>query len=90
MVEDVIEATETKSADLGQVVQKVAAEKQPVEVNIVQTKMLQEAPYIDPISEEYKLKKENQTGTIKNRESKEGIKSLHDTFHCMGDHPEWG
>lgn len=90
MVENVIEATEQKAADLAQVVQKAALEKQPKEALIVETKQIKEPDYVDPISEDYQLKRENQLGTIKHRESKEGIKSIHDAFHIMGDHPDWG
>ena len=94
MVENDIETVsmqEAKSpaADLAQVVEKTVAEKQPVEAKIVETAQLKEAEYVDPLSEDYKIKRENISGAIKNRESKDGIKSIHDAFHIMGDQPEY-
>ena len=95
MVENRIEAVSTPeakspAADLALLVEKTVAEKQPVEAKIMQVPLIKEAAYIDPLSEDYKIKRENISGTIKNRESKDGIKSIHDAFHIMGDQPDWG
>lgn len=91
MVEESNEKSQTTEADLSQMVQKTLVEKEKqVDVKIIETKMLQEVPYTDPIPEEYVVRKENLLGAIKNRESKEGIKTIHDMVHSMGGHPEWG
>lgn len=76
-------------ADLAQVVEKAAKEKQPVEAKIVEVKHIKEAEYVDPISEDYKHKRKNEFGAIEHRESKDGIKSIHDAFHGMGDQAEY-
>ena len=95
MAENSIETVSTPeakspAADLALLAEKTVAEKQPVEAKIVETAHLKEAEYVDPLSEDYKIKRENISGTIKNRESKDGIKSIHDAFHIMGDQPDWG
>ena len=88
------EKTPVQAADLEETVENVVKEKnlegkQPKDAPVIKVKQIVEPKYIDPITEEYQIKRNNLVGTPLNRNSEEGIKSLHITIHLMGEQPVW-
>lgn len=87
------EKTGIPAADIALVVEHAVEEKKssvslPRDVVIVPVKQIIAAAYVDPIEEEYKTMKRNIIGGLENRESAEGIASLHALFSFAGDMPE--
>lgn len=88
MTEKTQEKTLIPAADIALVVENAVKQKAPKNAIIIETKPLVTRDYIDPIDEEYKMMRKNHLGTIENRESAEGIASLHAFFLSAGDMPE--
>lgn len=83
------ESEKSIAADIAMVVESAVTEKAPQNAVVIQPKPIIASEYVDPIDEQYKLARKNHIGGIENRESPEGIASLHAFFSLAGDMAEY-
>ncbi len=85
------ETTKTSilAADIALVVQDAVKQKASNHMVIIETNPLVACDYVDPVDEQYKIDRKNRLGSFENRESDEGIASLHTLFSIAGDMPEY-
>jgi hypothetical protein len=80
-----VENIDTEAADLSQLVKSQPGNPQKkLKVPEVEVPQLKAPQYEDPIEQTYHIDKKNRIGSIENRESEEGIATMHKSIHVMG------
>lgn len=77
------------AADIAIIVNGAVRQKAPRNACVIEAKPIVAGDYVDPVDGEYKILRRNKIGSIENRESAEGIASLHAFFSGAGDMAEF-